>query len=273
MIMLGKMLLGLLIVGGAVGLSRGEDPKSAPSTAAAQPPTLMPDPAWKPKPGDQVIVHLPDSPALPDLASCERYIKFSRANDAAGIRDVMAKSSGKTLAENTPVLVVQPHGLPVPRMGGSVGSLESMHADMQEAIFQSASRPKPVVSIEVRILDGPMKDALRFVPMESLARMIPAPIGPSLRAGDRAVVVASSVPMGRDVETFSQYLSDPSIASNRPYAVMLGKGAKVTILDLDYRMYRIKVHSNSKLAGRVGYVKFDGLELVVGPMTKTKGVK
>jgi hypothetical protein len=267
--MLGKMLSGLLIAIGVVGLSHGQAPKGDSRSSAA--PTIISDPNWRPAAGDRVTVRLPDSPALLDRESCERYIKFSRAGDSAGIDELTSKPGVGKLAVGTPILVVTPHGLPRPDTSSYSGlSADQVQSAMQDSIMRSAGRPKPVVSIEARILDGPMKDALRFIPMESLASIVAGPAAPTLHAGDRAIVAATSIPMGRDEELFSQYLSNPSEPSNRPYSVSLNKGAKVTILDVNRRFYHIKVNSNSKFAGRVGYVEFEGLRLVESPPTNTK---
>src|SRR4051812_34977508 len=111
--MLRLMAVFALTLTGAVELSAGGEPKVKPSTPAADPaPEMMPDPSWRPSVGDRVNVNLPDSPALRDRATCDKYVRASNAGDADGIAELVDRKLVDRLEIGTPVLIIEPHGLP-----------------------------------------------------------------------------------------------------------------------------------------------------------------
>jgi hypothetical protein len=102
--MLGKMLSGLLIVIGVVGLSYGQAPK------AAQPTALMPDPTWVARPGDKVSIYVPDSPNAPAAFTRSDYDKMAKAfgaNDQIGLVEWIEKKSMVLLPTKLQVLILQ----------------------------------------------------------------------------------------------------------------------------------------------------------------------
>lgn len=242
------------------GISSAAQDRPAPG------PPPVPDPDWRPKAGDRVMVRPPGSPALPDRATCERYIRSARAGDAAGMREASAAKGAVQLAADTPVLVIEPHGLPRQATGPSSSSPEDVNGDIQDAINRAYTRPKPLVAIEARILDGPHDGKVAFLPMESLAMYVAAPAGGSFAAGDR-LVAARPVVMGRDEAYLIQFLGNPDDGSNRAHVLSIPRGSKVTVLAVGPYSVRVKV-TTGRHAGRTGHVKADGLEPIPVPAPK-----
>jgi hypothetical protein len=206
--MLRLMAVFASVLTGAVEISAGDEPKGNPSTLVAETaPEMMPDLSWRPAVGDRVTVHLPDSPALRDRATCEKYIRASNAGDADGIRELVDRKLVDRVEVGTPVLVIEPHGLPRTDTTSYSGlSADQVHSSMQDAIFRAASRPRPIVSIEGRILDGPLRGTIRFIPMGSLAKLIPKPtpyvqpVKPTPKPVDPATRAATLLQAARNLD-------------------------------------------------------------------------
>jgi hypothetical protein len=243
---------------------------AADGPTPAPPPASVPDPDWRPKAGDRVSVRHAGTVALPDRASCERYARFATAGDSDGIKEVSATPGAVRVDAGVPVLVIEPHGLPGSATGPA-SSPESLNGDIQDAINRAASRPRPVVSIEARVLDGPHKGAIKFFPMEALARMIAPPAGSGLQAGDRLMVGARPAAISADEDYTIQYAADP--AGNRGHVTLLPKGTKLVVVEARRWSVRVKILPPSRMAGRVGYVKADGLESVSPPAAKPGRVR
>jgi hypothetical protein len=180
--MLGKTLSGLLIAVGVVGLSIGDEPKAtskgdgkaAPATIAQSPPTavtppeMMPDPTWRPVPGDKVTTYLGESPnvsAVTSRADFHRMAKAFTANDQIGLLEMSKEGSMVMIPTRLRILILQTdiindwHGLEVRIMEGD-------HRGKVYWVFQSSV---------ARLIEKPP-------PYVQPPKPIPKPVEPATRA-------------------------------------------------------------------------------------------
>lgn len=179
-----RFSMSILLAGfGVFGLSMGDEPKGKNQNKGnelpkgnepIQPANMIPNPNWRPKPGDVAKVYRTDAPSAKTLSLIMAYSKPSDANDTTGIKEFTDKKQIELVEVGTDVLIIQPYGLK-PLEGGTYSSPEAMQRDFQDRILRSAGEPKHHVYLEVRIQGGRFKDQVRFLDMESVASMIPKP--------------------------------------------------------------------------------------------------
>jgi hypothetical protein len=172
---------GLLFVAVAVGLvpSDGvaDDP---PKKAAVVPPApaMIPDRNWDPNPGDQAEIFGGDAPSSQNYIGFREWAKFTEAGDAIGKNGLYDRRVVIALPMGTRVLIVKRYS-PPPAPSRTMSPED--FADLAISTSLSAPAPKRQYPLEVRILDGEFKDQIRFVPEESVARMVPAPVSPKAK--------------------------------------------------------------------------------------------
>src|SRR4051794_26380190 len=105
------LAMGLAMVIGGLVMARAEDKTkvdekvnpSRPARAAG----MIPDPSWKPKPGDRATVFVANTPACANLAGYEEFVKFAAAKDPVGLNNYLKRGLVKKLSRGTEVLVLK----------------------------------------------------------------------------------------------------------------------------------------------------------------------
>lgn len=136
-------------------------------------PEMIVDSSWTPDAGDTATVHPIGAPSFPSVRLAEEYIRFSEARDGVGMSKAASDGSAVVLDVGTGVRIVQVHGRPV-YAGPSIMTRAQMGRSIQDAILNPAAHPPAHITAEIRVLDGPHKDELRFVAADSLARLKPS---------------------------------------------------------------------------------------------------
>jgi hypothetical protein len=148
------------------------------SLAADQPPAkpgnlkpalaMVRDRDWAPLVGYTGEIIYDNVPAVKSLEAYQQYATAHLAGDAVGVNDFFAKNPGVRIARGTQILIIQ-----VLRP-----SLPSHRVSSMMSLDGFPIAPKGTYPLEVRILDGELKDQKRFVPEDAVAHMIPAPVVP-----------------------------------------------------------------------------------------------
>lgn len=146
------MIFGIMM---ATAIIAGEDPKHV---------GLVPvhGTGWQARPGDEAELWGPDTPAATSVRSLEVMVKAQKANDRVGLDQYVKGGGAYLLADRTKILVIKVHLRPV---DSTPISIEQYLSELQG----SAGREKPLEPVEVRVIDGPLKDKLVMVPVESVA--------------------------------------------------------------------------------------------------------
>jgi hypothetical protein len=129
----------------------------------------VPDKKWFPQPGDHAVLYREDKLSIcitTDMFAFEECFKFSRANDKAGMEDMVRRKRLALADSGTSVLVIELH-------------VNRFIADGTPAI-------------ELRILDGEFKDQKAWVRQSEVARLIDKPFDPveEKEKKDRATLLA-----------------------------------------------------------------------------------
>jgi hypothetical protein len=148
-------------------------------------PEMVPDASWVARPGDRVVAHRLDAMSGAAQPNFDSLMKFSDAGDQVGMKSLVDRKIAAPIEPGTPVLVLSVTGLPTYR-GSTSSSTLAYRQEIQDAVFRSATEPKRHVCVEVRVMDGPQKDQIRFVAMEFLARLIPKPVVATAKAKPKA---------------------------------------------------------------------------------------
>lgn len=188
------LAMGLAVVMGGVVMARAEDKtkfdeKVNPSRSARAAGTV-PDPSWKPRPGDRATVLVANTPACANLACYEEFVKFAAANDPVGLDSYLRRGLVKMLSRGTAVLVLKRYKTEAPTVIQPIspgGLPEGPPAVVLNSPVSEADSP-----LEVRILDGEFKDQVRIVPERFVAELIAAP---PLRVADKPKPTADLKPV------------------------------------------------------------------------------
>lgn len=172
-----RIMCGLVVAGMAVGIALGQAPKGDGSKVAESKkpiaPTMVPDPSWTPAVGDEATVNLVPIPAAQTMPNLERYMKFRKAGDAVGMRQMIERKLIALVDDRAAVLVIDRHDF-----GPSPQPSRVLTGDQvaQQALAASRNhREYPPNILEVRFVSGPLRDELRFVPEDDVARLVPKP--------------------------------------------------------------------------------------------------
>jgi hypothetical protein len=180
----------------------GDEPprKSDPPPAA-----MVPDRNWIPAPGDHAEIYGGDAPAAPTPGDFRLWFKYADANDVAGKNGLYARKAVVNLTLGTKVLVVK-RLRPEPTITYIGDATDLGRAAIRES---SGGRNLPKAGefpLEVRVLDGEYKGQIRFVPEESVAKLVPAPAVKAARpayfpkAADPAKVAATMLKSAQNLE-------------------------------------------------------------------------
>jgi hypothetical protein len=197
---------GLLLVAVVVGLvpihgAADEPPKKAAVDPRA--PAMVPDRNWDPKPGDQAEIFGGDAPSSQNYMGFREWAKFTEAGDAVGKNGLYDRRVIIALPMGTHVLVVKRYSPP------PAPSRTMTPEDYADLVISSSLNPpaqRRQYPLEVRVLDGEFKDQIRFVPEESVARMVPAPVAPKAkpkyqpRPADPATRAATTLRSAQNLE-------------------------------------------------------------------------
>jgi hypothetical protein len=153
----------IVIAGAMLGADQPGASGPAPKPAAA----LIADPDWTPKAGDQAEIQEDNAPAIWNDRTYRDFAKSLEAGDTVGINKLTAQKMLVRLAKGTQVLILKRYRPESSRGPWTIGNA------IQTALDGPGPRGK--YPLEVRVIDGPHKDQVWFVPEESVAHMIPAP--------------------------------------------------------------------------------------------------
>jgi hypothetical protein len=167
------------VVGGIVivALSLAADRPPAKSGDLKPDPAMVRDRDWAPRVGSTGEIIHDNVPAVTSLEAYQQYATAHLAGDAVGVNDFFAKNPGVRIARGTQILIVQ-----VLRP-----SLPSHRVSSMMSLDGFPIAPKGTYPLEVRILDGELRDQKRFVPEDAVAHMIPAPVVPGRKKVVRAL--------------------------------------------------------------------------------------
>ena len=163
-------------------------------------PKLVPDLNWRPSPGDEVTVHPSDTAGCTYSHDFNEYLKLSQAKDNVGIEKMIAAGTVGKLTAGTRVLIIKDHQ-PPPVYRASVSG-----ADISRQIQQDILRgPGPEYPFEVRVVDGPFRDSVRFIARSSVRKLIPEVIiiprpKPVPKVIDPAVRARTAIDSARNLE-------------------------------------------------------------------------
>jgi hypothetical protein len=156
----------------ALALLAADEPM-APAPSEANPAVMVPDPAYVPKAGDTLPVPLDSIPAATDRATLAKYAQHAEAHDEAGTRPLLESQAVVLLPRDTRLLVIKRHDFR-PSAGARVfRSGAAMRRSLQADILDANDPSFPPNVLEVRVLDGPRADQVRFVFEKSLPNLIP----------------------------------------------------------------------------------------------------
>ena len=190
-----------------------------------QAPEKMPDPIYKPQISDQAVMrrrNLGDEIWFcKDIFAYGDYVKYLKAGDEAGFRELKATGRATTLAEDTPVLV-----------------LKLLDNELITETFPAA---------EVRVLDGPHKDERGWVEAEEIRRMIDIP----LKEGEVGILDGSRaglnpVPVSSNQDAFNAYV-DFSHTQNQSGIQSLLAGKRLVYLPRGTKIRVKKLHVHEEL--------------------------
>ena len=131
-----------------------------------------------------------------------------------------------------------------------------------------AREPGRRYPVEVRLLGGPHAGESWFVPESSVARLVPKVVHPPLEVGSLAAIAVTGTSLYARWDAQDSATRSPGTATEEGFR--LDKGVKVVILEKRGDAVRVRVHSGSKLTGRVGVVdraglRFDRAAVAAGP--------
>ena len=126
-----------------------------------------------------------------------------------------------------------------------------------------AREPGRRYPVEVRLLGGPHAGESWFVPESSVARLVPKVVHPPLAVGSLAAIAGPGTILHAHWDAPDSVTRSPGAATEESFR--LDKGVKVVILEKRGDAVRVRVHSGSKLTGRVGVVEQAGLRSIEPP--------
>ncbi len=132
---------------------------------------MIVDKSWIPEPGDRALIYRSDGLDVfvaTDIFSYEECIKFQRAGDTDGLKQLARDRRVALVKSGTPILVIERHNNPLIAKGAS--------------------------AIELRILEGEQKDGKVWVYEGEVNRLVEKPIDPSV---ERAKKFAEDVEADR----------------------------------------------------------------------------
>ncbi len=143
---------------------------------ATKPPIeMIIDPEWKAVPGERAEVTAGSAPACRTYLAYNQYRKFTAASDSVGIERLRNGKLVESLPKGTPARIIRSYRPERPREVAVSGlSSDAFMRSRQNDILNSR-KDAEVYPVEVRILEGPLKDQLRFLPEDSISRLIPRP--------------------------------------------------------------------------------------------------
>jgi hypothetical protein len=200
---------------------------------------MVPDPSYTPRAGDRVHLIADPTPGFSRDSLFDDYANFSKADDQDGLRAMIDKGELVGLDVNVPVQVLR---------------------NLAPEDVREPGRRYPV---EVRVLVGTRAGEVWFVPESSVARLVPKVVHPPLAEGSLATIARPGTIVYAQWDAFDSATRSPGAATEESFR--LDKGIKVVILERRGEAVRVRVHSGSKLSGRVGVVGRAGLRSIEPP--------
>jgi hypothetical protein len=149
------------------GIMLGADQPGKTPAVSEPAPAMIPDLGWIPKAGFQVEIFEDNTPAIWNYLTYRNFATSLEAGDTVGINKLTEQKMLVRLAKGTQVLILKRY-----RSESSSGPWTIGNA-IQTAL--DGPGPRGRYPLEVRVIDGPHKDQVWFVPEESVAHMVPAP--------------------------------------------------------------------------------------------------
>jgi hypothetical protein len=219
-----------------------EGPAMAQAVKATDPAVdTVPDANYTPREGDRVTLIADETPGFALASQFDDYYRFAEADNQAGIRALIDKGQLVELEGNVPVLVLR---------------------NLDPADSREPDRHYPV---EIRILGGTRTGETWFVAESALARLVPKVVHPPLEKGSYATIAAPRTIVYAKWDAFDPAARCLDKAAATEEAFRLDAGVKVVVLESRGAAVRVRVHSGSKLSGRVGVVDRAGLRPIVPP--------
>jgi hypothetical protein len=123
------------------------------------------------KPGERAVIgNEPASSGATSAEALAALLKFRDAGDQIGVEGLVQSGQVFALERGTPFLVVAANVAP-PRPARSM-SLQRFARSIQSA---ASAAPRPLETLEVRVLEGPLEGKLIFVATTVVGRLIPDP--------------------------------------------------------------------------------------------------
>ncbi len=221
-----------------VGLT--EEPTTSQAVKATAPAReMVPDPGYTPRQGDRAHLIADPTPGFARASLFDDYANSPKADDPDRLRAMIDKGELVELEGKSPVQVVR------------------------NLAPSDAREPGRRYGVEVRILGGPHAGESWFVPESSVARLVPKVVHPPLAVGSLAAIAVTGTKVYPRWEAQDSATRSPSTATEQVFR--LDKGVKVVILERRGDAVRVRVHSGSKLTGRVGVVNQAGLRSIERP--------
>lgn len=232
--MLRRILAAMLVAGLAEVPTTAQAVKTAASAEE-----MVPAPGYTPRAGDRVHLIADPTPGFARPSLFEDYANSSEDDDPDRLRAMLEKGELVDLEGKAPVQVIR---------------------NLAPSDAREPGRRYPV---EVRLLGGSRVGESWFVPESSVVRLVPKVIHPPMAVGSLAAIAGTGTtlyPRWDGLESVGHSSNTATDGSLR-----LDKGVKVVILEKRGEAVRIRVHSGSKLTGRVGVVDQAGLRPIEPP--------
>ena len=200
---------------------------------------MVPDPGYTPRQGDRAHLIADPTPGFSRASLFDDYANSSKADDPDRLRAMIDKGELVELEGKAPVQV------------------------LRNLAPSDAREPGRRYGVEVRILGGSHAGESWFVPESSVARLVPKVVHPPLAVGSLAAIAVPGTMLYARWEAQDSATRSPGTATEE--GVRLDKGVKVVILERRGDAVRVRVHSGSKLTGRVGVVNRAGLRSIEPP--------
>jgi len=215
-----------------------------PATAQAVKPAapaveMVPDPGYSPRSGDRVHLIADPTPGFSRASLFDDYANSSKVDDPDHLRAMIDKGELVELEGKVPVQV------------------------LRYLAPSDAREPGRRYPLEVRVLGGPRAGESWFVPESSVARLVPKVVHPPLEVGSLAAIAGPGTILHARWDTLDSVTRRPGAPTDE--SLRLDTGVKVVILERRGEAVRVRVHSGSKLTGRVGVVDQAGLRPIEAP--------
>jgi hypothetical protein len=131
------------------------------------------------KAGERGVIYTQQAPSAVSSFDLEELLKYIKAGDQVGIETMVRSRRAFRLPAATPFLLIDSH-----LSTGDTGSYSVKSSDFARSVAASgAAQPAALETLEVRVLEGPLKDKALFIAVDDGARLFAAPPAPKPSKG------------------------------------------------------------------------------------------